>query len=862
MKPKTSLCLLATVLAGPVCHANTIFSWETGTEGWAAGAGASIATSTTGATDGIQSLSVTTPMSGMWYSTPTSINLDPATRQALFTGATELKLDVSYPNPGYNSWWATPSVEVIIQGDGVSWTTLGVRDVPVNGPPQTFTWPLTVGQASALAAGTWGQVILKFTYGNGGSTGTDAVFYVDNLASTVVIVEPPVADFFWKGDVSGSWTDLNWTTDPEGSIAAGALTADGTAGIAFAATGATNLDTTLGADQNVLAMIFTAGTGSVNIGGTHNLTIGGDGILAEATAGQVVIDTTGQVILSADQLWANNTVSPLIVDSAISGNFKLTTGGTGMTLLGAANSHTGGTVVQQGTLILGNALALGPVTTTLGVTGGTVDLKGLSPIIGGLSCSLGGVITNLAPDPATLTLDNDQASAYSAAINDGIGTVSLVKTGTGSLTLGGAGTFTGNVTIQEGAVTAGSFVGGAPVTSNFGNAQVPGRTITVESAASLLFNTNDILGNAAANMAALPTTVLNGSTLDATRYNQIGNLTLNGGTLTQSSSDAGAYQGWQFQGQIEAVGTSQSFIASGNGKGNHLSGETVFNVADVTGDADADLIVTSPLVNQSGNFGSAAGGLSKSGPGTLALDGVNTYTGVTRVTGGTLSLGNPSLADGAAVELGSGVTLDLAFEGSDVVSGVVLDGLAQGTGSFGAPGSGADHELSQITGNGMLLVLSDPFVGWIGGFPSLSGPDAAKGADPDQDGLSNLEEFAFNGDPTRGADSGKIRSRVETLLGQQALVITLPVRTGAVFAGSVPAAATLDGLVYEIAGSNDLSSFDQGVSEIVPALVSDPEMPALDAGWSYRTFRLNGDIGGAVPRGPKGFVRASVIGTP
>ena len=85
----------------------------------------------------------------------------------------------------------------------------------------------------------------------------------------------------------------------------------------------------------------------------------------------------------------------------------------------------------------------------------------------------------------------------------------------------------------------------------------------------------------------------------------------------------------------------------------------------------------------------------------------------------------------------------------------------------------------------------------------------------------------------------------EAVGADQALVITLPVRDGASFLGNAPAAASVaaDGVDYEIGGSNDLLTFDQNVSEVVPALTGTPDMPLLNTGWTYRTFRLDGAVG-------------------
>ena len=160
------------------------------------------------------------------------------------------------------------------------------------------------------------------------------------------------------------------------------------------------------------------------------------------------------------------------------------------------------------------------------------------------------------------------------------------------------------------------------------------------------------------------------------------------------------------------------------------------------------------------------------------------------------------------------------------------------------------------------LPATDPYQTWIGGFafPGSENPDLTELGDPDGDGLTNLEEFAFDGDPGSAVPSGKTRARVESIGGEQALTLTLPVLEGAVFAGSPAKSASVGNLVYVIEGADRLVAFDQGVSEIAPALATG--LPALNPGWSYRSFRLDGVIGGTETRGPAGFLRARIAKNP
>jgi len=256
---------------------------------------------------------------------------------------------------------------------------------------------------------------------------------------------------------------------------------------------------------------------------------------------------------------------------------------------------------------------------------------------------------------------------------------------------------------------------------------------------------------------------------------------------------------------------------------------------------------------------SGTGGFTKTGEGVLTLSGENTYTGTTRVNEGTLILTTATLGDDSEVRINGDGKIDLLHGETDTVGFLYIDGTPQEPGTYGSSASTATHkDDTRFFGTGVLLVTDagsgseNPFSSWAEA--NGIGANADPNGDADNDGRTNLLEFALDDDPNSGAASGKSRARVEDVGGENALVITLPVRNGAVFASNPGPGltATIDGVTYTIEATDGLDSFDQAVSEI-PA--SADGMPELNNGWSYRSFRLNGEV---PTRGPKGFIRVRI----
>ncbi|MEO7098796.1 MAG: autotransporter-associated beta strand repeat-containing protein [Luteolibacter sp.] len=139
------------------------------------------------------------------------------------------------------------------------------------------------------------------------------------------------------------------------------------------------------------------------------------------------------------------------------GTIAVTQTGSGTVTLSGANTYTGATAVNAGTLKAGvasvantsGAFGNNSAVTMANVAGATLDITGFNTQIGSLT---GGGVTggNVVLGAATLTTggDNTSPAAYAGVISGTGG--ALTKIGTGTLTLTGTNSYTGNTTVNAG----------------------------------------------------------------------------------------------------------------------------------------------------------------------------------------------------------------------------------------------------------------------------------------------------------------------------------------------------------------------------------------------------------------------------
>lgn len=398
---------------------------------------------------------------------------------------------------------------------------------------------------------------------------------------------------------------------------------------------------------------------------------------------------------------------------AIEGSGALVKKGVGTQTLAGANTYSGGTKVEAGTLSISSDNNLGNASGGLTIDGGM--LQATANMSSGRSIALGSNGGTLgATSGATLTLTGTIDGAVGLTVA-GAGTVALAGTNSyagastvtsGTLALIGAG----NIAQSSGVNLAGA---GAvfDISGSSGNP-------TIQDLAGISGTTVNLGGN------RLVVGTANASTFAGT-IGGTGGLTMAGaGTLTLAG--ANTYSG----GTTVTAGTlsisSQANLGD-RSSGLTLDGGTLQTTTDmnighsVTLGAGGGTYSPSAGLGQFGSVG-GVGGLTMAGAGVLALMGINTYGGGTTVNAGTLwiasdaNLGNASgglslnngtlqtkasFASARSITLGSGG----GNFSPDAGTTLTLNGVIGGATGFGLG----------VAGRGTLaLAGANTYGGWTG----------------------------------------------------------------------------------------------------------------------------------------------------
>ncbi|GJD46728.1 hypothetical protein AFCDBAGC_4612 [Methylobacterium cerastii] len=398
-----------------------------------------------------------------------------------------------------------------------------------------------------------------------------------------------------------------------------ATSVGGSGGLSKAGTGSVTLsaaNTYAGGTSLTAGTLTTTGAGTLGVPDAALVVSGGRLDLGGTTQNVGLVRLTGGTIADGTLRGSVYDVQSGSIDAALTGPGPLVKSGAGTVTLSGANTYSGGTRVDGGTLQLTSTGRLGAADAALVVGGGTLDLGGTSASAGPVVLTAG-TIRNGTLRGAIYGL---QAGTVDAVLS---GSGSLAKSGDGTVLLTQANSYSGATTVTNGILRAG-IAGALPA----------GTTLIVAGAGSLdLAGTNQ-------SVAAL---------------NGDGRVSLGGATFTVGSNGGNAL----FSGTIDGTG---ALVKAGAGR------------LDLTGNSPfaGSVTVAEGHLRVGGNLGAAdvsvASGAIIEGTGTLG--GLNIRSGGRVAPGydaiGTLSANGNVLFEAASTYQ---VKADAAGHSDRIVAG-------------------------------------------------------------------------------------------------------------------------------------------------------------------------------------------------
>jgi fibronectin-binding autotransporter adhesin len=418
---------------------------------------------------------------------------------------------------------------------------------------------------------------------------------------------------------------------------------------------------------------------------------------------------SGNAVTGTFNLTFDGAGNTSVFDPIATGTGTLTKSGSGTLTLSGINTYSGVTTLSSGVLNLQNNTASG--TTAGGVTvanlaalelqgGITVGAEALS--LNGTGISSAGALRNISGNN---TWGGNITLASASSISSDAGTLTIDVTNPGNAiagnTMGLTVTGAGNITIAD------------PIATTTGSLTKSGSgTLTLSAASSYTGATNvtsgvlNIRNATATGTAAGGVTVSNGAALELQGGITVGAeaLSLNGPGIGSSGALRNISGNNTWGGNI-TISTASSIGSD--------AGTLTINVPTSISGTNTNLTITG-----AGNviivdpIATGTGTLTKQGAGNLVLSAANTYTGLTKISGGVLQYGINAALSSGNVELNGG-TLST---GTTPAYTDVVGTLALTNNSTIALGTTVGHTLTFANSSGVswtpsrLLIIT----GWTG----------------------------------------------------------------------------------------------------------------------------------------------------
>ena len=643
--------------------------------------------------------------------------------------------------------------------------TISANYIPVVLAPGTWsgpfngTWDTTAVNWSGVSGTPWDA-----THG----PGSTATFTTVSLAA---VVSGPVnangMTFTTSGSLSGSSINLVGTT-PDIAVATGH-----TGIISSVITGSTGL---IKSDAGLLRLSSASYTGGTTVSG-------GRLVLENTKTGSPNYTTHAELEFNL------TTGNQQLIGGTLSGTGKLIkTGGNHLILSDWSGNQTVALTgaasvidVQAGTLSNSFAAgAFGPVVNWAGnkagltvASGATFDLFNNSVIVDELN-GAGTILKDTWDTAVTLTIGvNDGSCTFSGSILNPKNSLAIVKLGSGTQRLSGNVTYKGGTTVNGGRLVLENTKTGNPNYTTHselefnlttGDQQFQGGTF---SGTGKLIKTggNELI---LSNWGSAQTVALTGAD---------GVIDVQAGKLSNFAASAFGAPHTVWSGNKAGLTVASGAIFEMN---NTSATVDELNGAGTISKSTWDTPVTLTIgVNDgSGNFSGGiaqpvgtALSLVKQGTGTQTLSGINTYSGATSVSAGTLALVGGSQASPITVSAGASLGFTLGSPTTSTsfdftVGTIKITGTPDGSGSYtlitnstGITGTPTLHtpipsyDLA-VDGNNLKLVPvgSSHYSTWVLDHSVTGGP----GDDDDNDGRTNYEEYVFGRDPKSGSSVNPI----------------------------------------------------------------------------------------------------------
>ncbi len=375
-----------------------------------------------------------------------------------------------------------------------------------------------------------------------------------------------------------------------------------------------------------------------------------------------------------------------------------------------------GTTSLAGTLSLSRTngtVNLGALTTSTGgvlnITDGSGDNGSSTSVanvitVTSLAGTAGTIQANKASTTGELDINGTTTTSFGGVIQNGNGTVRLVKQGNGVQTFTGANTYTGTTTISGGVLqlgdggTTGSLSASSAITNN---ATLRfNRSNTMTQGAD--FSTAGIIGSGSVEKIGSGTLVFNA----VNTYS--GGTTISDGVLSIAST--ASLPGWNTNGSYSVANGAALAVGNSVSDANitAILGTTNFaNGAGIGFDTTAGNRVYSPdLTDRPGDLDLA---LVKVGDNTLTISGTNTYSGGTTIRQGVLSIASTASLPGwntngeYSVEAGGALAVVNSISDADIGTILATGNFEAGAGiGFDTTAGDRDYD-ENIAGNVALV---------------------------------------------------------------------------------------------------------------------------------------------------------------